>query len=137
MHQVLIHDLVEIDAGDTFCYDQAAHQDKAEREQQAAERIFGCYPPPWPSICASFGKSLKPKTPTARFAAALDRLQPLLHNWQTEGGTWKQHNIQRAPGDAAHCAPLKQGLPELWPFVLELVQDCVAGRLFARIGREG
>ena len=46
LHQVLIHDLVEIDAGDTFCYDQAAHQDKAEREQQAAERIFGLLPEP-------------------------------------------------------------------------------------------
>jgi hypothetical protein len=61
IQQVLIHDLVEIDAGDTFCYDQAAHQDKAEREQQAAERIFGLLPAPRGINCGSFGKNLKPR----------------------------------------------------------------------------
>jgi putative hydrolase of HD superfamily len=125
MHQVLIHDLVEIDAGDTFCYDQAAHQDKAEREQQAAERIFGLLPEPYNQNLRQLWDEFEAQsTPTARFAAALDRLQPLLHNWQTEGGTWKQHNIHRDQV-MQRIAPIETGAPELWPFVLELVQDCV------------
>ena len=125
LHQVLIHDLVEIDAGDTFCYDQAAHQDKTERERQAAERIFGLLPEPYSQNLRQLWDEFEAQqTPTACFAAALDRLQPLLHNWQTEGGTWKQHNIHQAQV-MQRIAPIKTGAPELWPFVLKLVEDCV------------
>jgi len=126
LHQVLIHDLVEIDAGDTFCYDQAAHQDKAEREQQAAERIFGLLPEPHNQKLRQLWDEFEAQqTPTAQFAAALDRLQPLLHNWQTEGGTWKMHNIHRDQV-MQRIAPIATGAPELWPFVLGLVEECVA-----------
>jgi putative hydrolase of HD superfamily len=125
MHQVLIHDLVEIDAGDTFCYDQAAHQHKAERERQAAERIFGLLPEPHNQNLRQLWDEFEAQdTPTAQFAAALDRLQPLLHNWQTEGGTWKQHNIHRDQV-MQRIAPIETGAPELWPFVLKLVEDSV------------
>jgi putative hydrolase of HD superfamily len=132
IQQVLIHDLVEIDAGDTFCYDQAAHQDKAEREQQAAERIFGLLPAPQGHQLRQLWEEFEAQeTPTACFAAALDRLQPLLHNWQTEGGTWRQHNIQRHQV-MQRSAPIETGAPELWPFVLELIESCVqAGYLRA------
>ncbi|WP_017299100.1 HD domain-containing protein [Nodosilinea nodulosa] len=124
--QVLIHDLVEIDAGDTFCYDSAGHRDKAQREQQAADRIFGLLP-------AAEGDRLRQlwdefeaqTTPTARFAASLDRLQPMLHNWQTGGGTWKQHGICRAQV-MRRMAPVEAGAPELWPFVLGIIEECVA-----------
>lgn len=126
IYQVLIHDLVEIDAGDTFCYDVAGHHDKAQREQQAADRIFGLLP-------AAEGLRLRQlwdefeaqTTPTARFAAALDRIQPLLHNWQTGGGTWTQHNIDRAQV-MQRMAPVETGAPELWPFVLEVIEGCVS-----------
>ncbi len=125
IHQVLIHDLVEIDAGDTFCYDQAAHQDKAEREQQAAERIFGLLPSPHNQHLRQLWDEFETqKTPTACFAAALDRLQPLLHNWQTKGGTWKQHHIHRDQV-MQRIAPIETGAPELWPFVMEVVEACV------------
>jgi putative hydrolase of HD superfamily len=125
IHQVLLHDLVEIDAGDTFCYDQAAHQDKAEREQQAADRIFGLLPAPHGHQLRQLWEEFEAQeTPTACFAAALDRLQPLLHNWQTEGGTWKQHNIHRHQV-MQRIAPIQTGAPELWPFVLELIETCV------------
>jgi putative hydrolase of HD superfamily len=111
MHQVLIHDLVEIDAGDTFCYDQAAHEDKAEREQQAAKRIFGLLPEPHNQKLRQLWDEFEAQqTPTAQFAAALDRLQPLLHNWQTEGGTWKQHNIHRDQV-MKRVAPIETGAP--------------------------
>ncbi|MBE9110682.1 HD domain-containing protein [Nodosilinea sp. LEGE 07298] len=126
MHQVLIHDLVEIDAGDTFCYDIAGHHDKALREQQAADRIFGLLPTAAGSRLRQLWDEFEAQaTPTARFAASLDRIQPLLHNWQTGGGTWKQHNICRAQV-LQRMAPVEAGAPELWPFVLGVVQDCVA-----------
>ncbi|HEX5324571.1 MAG TPA: HD domain-containing protein, partial [Capsulimonadaceae bacterium] len=78
---VLVHDLVEIDAGDTYCYDVVAEQDKVEREERAADRIFGLLP-------ADQGKQIRllweefeaRETPEARFAAAIDRLMPMLLN---------------------------------------------------------
>ena len=133
MHQVLIHDLVEIDAGDTFCYDIAGHADKADREQRAADRIFGLLPaaesdmqtePDGDRLRQLWDEFEAQTTPTARFAAALDRLQPLLHNWQTSGGTWKQHGICRAQV-MQRMAPVEIGAPELWPFVLGVIEDCV------------
>ncbi|MBE9159333.1 HD domain-containing protein [Nodosilinea sp. LEGE 06152] len=129
MHQVLIHDLVEIDAGDTFCYDTAGHHDKADREQRAADRIFGLLPTAGGNSQSDRLRQLWDEfeaqaTPTARFAAALDRIQPLLHNWQTGGGTWKQHGICRAQV-MQRMAPVETGAPALWPFVLGVIEDCV------------
>ncbi|MEA5450972.1 HD domain-containing protein [Leptolyngbya sp. CCNP1308] len=126
IHQVLIHDLVEIDAGDTFCYDAAGHDDKAEREQQAADRIFGLLPRAIAQNLRQLWDEFEAQiTPTARFAASLDRIQPLLHNWQTGGGTWKQHSISRAQV-MQRMAPIEKGAPELWPFVLEVIEESVA-----------
>lgn len=90
LQMVLLHDIVEIDAGDTFCYDVQAGLDKHEREQKAAKRIFGLLP-------SDQGEELKNlwlefeagESPEARFAAVLDRLQPFLNNYHTEGGTWR------------------------------------------------
>jgi len=123
---LLIHDLVEIDAGDTFCYDVQANHNKAEKELQAASRIFGLLP-------KDQGKELRllwdefetGETLTAKFAAALDRIQPLLHNQQTQGGTWRIHGIRRDQV-MKRVAPVEIGAPELWPFVLQLIDDCVA-----------
>ncbi len=126
IHQLLIHDLVEIDAGDTFCYDLAGHGDKARREQQAADRIFGLLPAPEGDRLRQLWDEFEAQvTPTARFAASLDRIQPLLHNWHTQGGTWKQHSISRAQV-MQRMAPVEAGAPELWPFVLEVIEECVA-----------
>jgi putative hydrolases of HD superfamily len=122
---LLIHDLVEIDAGDTFCYDVQGNHSKAEREAQAALRLFGLLP-------AGQGSELRflwdefeaGETPTAKFAAALDRIQPLLHNQQTQGGSWRIHGIRRDQV-MKRVAPVETGAPELWPFVLKLIDDCV------------
>ncbi|MBE9139785.1 HD domain-containing protein [Nodosilinea sp. LEGE 07088] len=132
MQQVLIHDLVEIDAGDTFCYDAAGHDDKAERERQAADRIFGLLPAPEGLRLRQLWDEFEAQTtPTARFAASLDRIQPLLHNWQTGGGTWKQHGISRAQV-MTRMAPVEQGAPELWPLVLDIIDASItAGYLTA------
>ena len=65
------------------------------------------------------------QTATAKFAAALDRIQPFLHNWQTVGGTWRMHNISRSQVIKRN-APVKEGTPELWDFMLTEIDNCVA-----------
>lgn len=94
---LLIHDLVEIDAGDTFAYDEQAQKDKAERERLAAERLFNMLPQDQSAELLGLWREFEDmQTPEAQFAAALDRLQPLLHNYYTEGESWKEHGVTRA-----------------------------------------
>ena len=127
---LLVHDLVEIDAGDTFCYDVPGYQDKAAREAAAAARLFGMLPEGQGAELWGLWKEFEAsETDTARFAVALDRLQPLLHNQQTEGGTWRIHGIT---GDRVleRVGPIKEGAPALWPYVQQVIEDCiVAGYL--------
>ncbi|BAY43364.1 HD superfamily hydrolase [Scytonema sp. HK-05] len=123
---VLVHDLVEIDAGDTFCYDVQGNESKAQREAQAALRLFGLLPADQASELRSLWEEFEAQeTPTAKFAAALDRIQPLLHNQQNRGGTWLIHNITRDQV-MKRMAPVETGAPELWLFVQQVVEDCVA-----------
>ncbi|HEY9879190.1 MAG TPA: HD domain-containing protein [Leptolyngbyaceae cyanobacterium] len=129
--QLLIHDLVEIDAGDTFCYDATANLNKAEREAQAADRIFGLLPADQGQEIRELWEEFEAQaTPTAQFAAALDRIQPLLHNQQTAGGTWKQHGITQEQV-MKRMQPVETGAPALWPFVLQVIEDCVAAGYIA------
>jgi len=122
---VLLHDLVEIDAGDTFCYDEAAHADKPRREQAAADRIF-------PLLPADQGTDLRAlwdefearQTPDARFAAALDRLQPLLHNYHTEGAAWREHGVT-ADRVFARNRHMAEGAPKLWEYAAGFIRDAV------------
>ncbi|MBD1998411.1 HD domain-containing protein [Leptolyngbya sp. FACHB-541] len=123
---LLIHDLVEIDAGDTFCYDLQGNETKAEREIRAATRLFGLLPPEQGVELKKIWQEFEAQeTATAKFAAALDRLQPVLHNQQTRGGTWQIHNIHRDQVEQ-RVSPIETGAPELWPFVQKLLDDCVA-----------
>ncbi|MDF5730237.1 MAG: HD domain-containing protein [Rhizonema sp. PD38] len=127
---LLIHDLVEIDAGDTFCYDVEANQSKAAREEQAALRLFGLLPAELGSELRLLWQEFEVRVSvTAKFAAALDRIQPLLHNQQTEGGTWRIHNITRSQV-IERMRPVEAGIPELWCFVQQVIEECVvAGHL--------
>ncbi len=94
LKMVLIHDLVEIDAGDTYCYDQQGLLDKAEREDKAAERLFGMLPPDQAAEFTALWQEFEARvTPEARFADALDRLQPLLLQYHTRGRSWQEHGI--------------------------------------------
>lgn len=125
---VLVHDLVEIDAGDTFCYDAQANLSKAEREQAAAARVFGLLPEEQGrALRALWDEFEAGETAEARFANALDRLEPLLQNFRTEGGTWRAHGITRA-AVLRRMEPIRTGAPPLWPYVLRVVEDsCAAG----------
>ena len=123
---LLIHDLVEIDAGDTFCYDVQANQSKATREAQAALRLFGLLPADQGSELRLLWEEFEAReTVTAKFAAALDRIQPLLHNQQTEGGTWQIHGITQ-DRVMERMRPVETGIPKLWSFVQQVIDDCVA-----------
>jgi putative hydrolases of HD superfamily len=123
---LLIHDLVEIDAGDTFCYDIQGNLNKAIKEEKAAARLFGLLP-------SEQGKELHEiwqefeafETDTARFAVALDRLQPLLQNQQNKGGTWQVHGITKNQV-MQRMAPVKEVAPTLWLLVEEIIEDCIA-----------
>ena len=96
MKMVLIHDIVEIDAGDTYCYDEKGYTTKAEREETAAQRIFGLLPEDqrdeYYSLWREFEDS---ETNEARFAAVLDRLQPLMLNYTKKGISWQEHEIYK------------------------------------------
>lgn len=123
---LLVHDLVEIDAGDTFCYDVQGNQDKAAREAQAADRLFGLLPADQEAELRSLWLEFEAReTPAARFAAALDRIQPFLHNRETRGGTWQLHSIT-SDRVLQRMAPVKDGTPELWPFIQRAIEDCIA-----------
>lgn len=122
----LLHDLVEIDAGDTFCHDEEAHRDKAQREQRAATRLYGLLPPEqgqrWRQLWEEFetGGSAE-----ARLVAAIDRLQPVLLHELTDGAAWREAGIRRSQV-LARVAPIECELPRLWPVVVELIDRAVA-----------
>jgi putative hydrolase of HD superfamily len=95
MAMVVVHDLVEIDAGDLFLYaDSAAHARQEVAERAAADRIFALLPAPDAAAARALWDEFEERhTPEARFARALDRLQPMLLNMQTDGGTWVAHDV--------------------------------------------
>jgi len=92
---LVLHDLVEIDAGDLFLYSDAAAQARQEEaERAAADRLFAILPPDQAAELRGLWEEFEERrTPEARFARALDRLQPMLLNMQTRGGTWTAHHI--------------------------------------------
>ena len=121
----LVHDLVEIDAGDTFCYDDAGNAGKADRESSAAERIFSLLPPDQAMELRSLWEEFEARqTPEARFAAALDRLMPLLHNYHCQGKTWQEHDVPAAKV-LDRNRHIRQGSQGLWDFAESLIHDAV------------
>jgi len=122
---VLIHDLVEIDAGDTFCYDEKGYEDKAEREQKAADRIFNILPPDQAEeIMGLWHEFENMETAEARFAACMDRLEPILLNYNTKGHTWQKPGVTSAKV-YKRIAILEKNAPELWEFARQLIEDSI------------
>ena len=105
----LIHDIVEIDAGDTYIYDEQARREKARLEQQAAERIFGLLPKQQAAELRTLWEEFEAKqTPEARFAGALDRLQPLLLNYHTAGPNVAPSRCQQRAGRLGSTKSLRR-----------------------------
>jgi putative hydrolase of HD superfamily len=125
---VTIHDLVEIDAGDTFAYDVSGQETKAAREAAAADRIFGLLPPDQAGHVRRLWEEFEAQeTRESRFANALDRLQALLLNARASGGSWRAHAVTRVQV-LRRMAPVEGALPEVWPFVVGVIDTfCAAG----------
>ena len=126
LRMVLIHDLVEIDAGDTFAYDAKNMANQHAREAVAADRIFGLLPADQAAeFRALWDEFEERKTPEAKFAAACDRFHPMLLNCRTEGHAWRKHGVtqDRVLARNAHVA---EGSRALWEYAVRMIDDCVA-----------
>ena len=119
---VLIHDLVEIDAGDTYLYDEAGNGTKAAREQKAAERIFNILPGDQAEELFQLWQEFEDrKTPESKFANTLDRIQPVLLNDATEGRAWREHDvcIDQIMSKNEYTS---QGSDVLWAYIQEVFE---------------
>ena len=135
LRMLLIHDLVEIDAGDTFCYDTAANATKADRETRAAERIFGLLPEPQAGEFRELWQEFEARTSAeATFANSLDRLMPLLQNTHNGGGSWREHGVtsEQAFDRNRHIG---DGSIALWDYAQALLTEAQQLNLFSQIGR--
>lgn len=119
---VLIHDVVEIDAGDTYAYDAAGNATKAEREQKAADRLFGMLPDDQGTYLRRLWDEFEAQsTPEARFANSLDRVQPLLLNYCKHGESWRTHGTKRTQVEG-RMKPVYDGSQVLGDLASELIR---------------
>lgn len=129
---LLTHDLIEIYAGDTFCYDKEGNNDKRERELKAADIIFGM-------LDEDKGQELRNlwdefeemETPEALFAASMDRLQPMLNNYNNNGGTWKQFDVPQSE-IYKRIDPVRKSSDELWIFVEKMIESALEKGLISK-----
>jgi putative hydrolase of HD superfamily len=129
---MLIHDIVEIDAGDTYCYSDVDQQAKVERESRGANRIFGLLPGDQArDLHALWGEFEAQETAESRFAAALDRLQPLLLNFHTGGKTWKKHGVSKEQV-LKRAGPIRDSSPVLWEYAERLIDEAARMGLLCR-----
>ena len=123
MRMALIHDIVESDAGDTYAYDTAALATQAEREKQAAERIFGLLPEDQKEeLKGLFEEFEANETAEAKFAHSMDNFQPLLLNNSNDGGDWRAHGVCRSQIMKRH-AKTKLGSQEISDYAERLIEE--------------
>jgi len=125
LKMLLIHDIVEIDAGDTFFYDEVSYKDKDVREQKAADRLFNILPDEQALEFRKLWDEFEGrKTEDARYAAALDRFQPILLNFHTHGLAWRRHGMTRDQVISRNIH-ISEGSPELWKYAIKLIDEAV------------
>jgi len=126
----LIHDIVEIDAGDTYIYDEAAKTSQLQREEAAADRLFNILPTDQAAEFRSLWDEFEAgTTPEARFAKALDRLHPMFLNYLAGGKTWSEHGVIESQVRQVNSV-IADGSESLWSYAENLIKDAVAdGRL--------
>jgi putative hydrolase of HD superfamily len=125
MKMVLIHDIVEIDAGDTIIYsrDNTKTDDK---EILAANRIFGLLPEDQKQEMIGIWQEFEEKkSPEAKFAGAIDRLEPIMQNYYTEAYAWKTNNIPAEKILSVNNSKIKNGSDKLWDYAKSLIDECV------------
>lgn len=128
---VLVHDIVEIDAGDTYFYDAAATADKSDREHAAADRLFGILPADQADELRSLWEEFEAgQTADARFALALDRFMPQLHNYHTQGRSWAEHGIT-IDRVLEKNESMADGSVKLWECARALLEDAASKGYFS------
>ena len=121
----VIHDIVEIDAGDTFAFDEKGNAGKAEREKEAADRLFAKLPPDQGNMIRSLWEEFDAmETADAKFAACMDRLQPFLHNTLTDGHTWGNGKVNRAAVEK-RMAVIKEFMPEVYEWAVMNMDNAI------------
>jgi len=120
---LLIHDVVEIDAGDVFLYDTVLNHTNTEAERKAAERIFGLLPTEQAEEFTAIWEEFEAgETPEAKFARAIDRLEPLLQDVSNKGIVWREHNISYDKVVQKNSI-IQQGSQTLWDFGKSLIDE--------------
>lgn len=121
LRMLIVHDMVEIDAGDTFAYDKAGNATKKDREQRAAGRIFGILPDEMGKDLRGLWEEFEAQvTPDACFANAVDRVGPFLQNMANDGGTWRTYKLSRE-AVLTRMDPVRTALPAIWPKVIAVI----------------
>lgn len=116
---ILIHDIVEIDAGDTYAYDEIGKQTQREREEKAADRIFGILPKEKGEQLRDLWEEFERNdTPEAKFAHVMDNLQPMMLNSHTDGKAWREHSVVLSK-ILDRNKTTKQGSEILWEYAFE------------------
>jgi putative hydrolases of HD superfamily len=125
IEMLMVHDIVEIDAGDTPIYDKQGESIKEAREQKAAARIFSLLPPDQHQDLMDLWKEFETgTTPEAKFARALDRIMPLLHNYNTQGKRWQEDGITYDQVYSVNKV-INESSARLWEYALSLINDSV------------
>ncbi|MBR3780071.1 MAG: HD domain-containing protein [Clostridia bacterium] len=125
----LVHDLVEVYAGDTFAYDVKGNEDKLDREIMAAEKLFGMLKDgQGDEIRALWDEFEAKETPESKYANAIDRLQPLILNYLTNGHTWKLGDVH-APQIYKRMDIIRTATPELWHIVEGIISTSIESGL--------
>ena len=126
MIMCLLHDVVEIDAGDTYAYDSAGLSDQKEREDRAKERIFSLLPEDQKEeFTKIFDEFEEGKTPESRFAHAMDNFQPLILNNSNDGGDWKEHMVTASKVYKRH-AMTRKGSETIYGITDQFIKDNIA-----------
>ncbi|MFX1604231.1 MAG: HD domain-containing protein [Promethearchaeota archaeon] len=126
LKMTLIHDLVEIDAGDTFAYDEVNAKTQNDRETKAAKRVFGLLPEDQREELYSLWQEFDSKsTPEARFAVAIDKLQPLILSYNNRGWSWERHGVVKSQ-IVEEKRTIGEGSEKLWEVAQELIEASVS-----------
>jgi putative hydrolase of HD superfamily len=126
MLMTLIHDIVEIDAGDTYAYDAEAKKSEKAREKAAADRLFGLLPDDQNEKLRSIWEEFEAyETPEAKFAHVMDNFQPMLLNHSNHGGDWKEHGIRRSQTEKRN-EKTPEGSAAIWDYMKKILDENVA-----------
>ncbi len=126
MKMVLVHDVVEIDAGDTYCYDEAGNKTKAEREEKSAQRIFGLLPDDQKEEFYSLWREFEDnQTNDSKFAAVLDKMQPVILNYTQNGISWKEHGVYKEQVEQ-RCLSSSEASDKLAELIQSIIDDAAS-----------